>query len=98
MGEIDKKYIRNMLLEYLFELVEDEKNNEAKNLVIAIEFLTDKIYTKVFEYINDLLILGKNGRIPTYSIAKIDWYEVGNYFNTNCITLYKDGKFFTNIL
>lgn len=89
MGEIDKKYIRNMLLEYLFELVEDEKNNEAKNLVIAIEFLIEKIYDRVFK---DLEKMGE------YSIAKIEWYEVGSYFSTSCITIYKDGKFFTNIL
>lgn len=89
MGEIDKKYVRNMLLEYLFELVEDEKNNEAKNLVIAMEFLIDKIYNRVFK---DLEKLGE------YSIAKIEWYEVASYFSTNCITIFKDGKFFTNIL
>lgn len=89
MGEIDKKYVRNMFLEYLFELVKNGKNNEAKNLVIAIEFLTEKIYDKVFK---DLEKMGE------YSIAKIDWYEMGGYFNTNCITIFKDGEFLTNIL
>lgn len=89
MGEIDKKYVRNMLLEYLFELVKNEKYNEAKYLVIAMEFLIDEIYDKVFK---DLEKLGE------YSIAKITWYEVGNYFNTNCITINKDGKHLTNIL
>lgn len=97
MGEVDKKYVRNMLLEYLFELVKNEKNNEAKYLVIAMDFLTDEIYERVFEP-KDIFFVEDYEKNGEYSIAKIDWYEVGNYFNTNCITINKDGEFLTNIL
>ena len=94
MGEIDKKYVRNMLLEYMLKLVKNENFKEVEYIAISIDILTDKIYERVFEH-NDIFFCADIGE---YSIAKIDWYEVGNYFNTNCITINKDGKFLTNIL
>lgn len=97
MGEIDKKYVRNMLLEYMLKLVKNENFKEVKYIAISIDILTDMIYERVFEP-KDIFFAEDYEKTGEYSIAKIDWYEVGNYFNTNCITLYKDGKFFTNIL
>lgn len=94
MGEIDKKYVRNMLLEYMLELVRRENFTEANYVAISIEHLTNTIYERVFEP-NNMFGIEKNGE---YSVANIDWYEMGGYFNTNCITIFKDSKFFTNIL
>lgn len=85
---MNKQYIKNMLIDYILELIKIDSYKKAKYITICLENLIDKIYLQL----KDIEILGE------YNIYNIKFYEVGNYFNCNSITIFKDNKFFTNIL
>ena len=90
---IDKQYVELMVMNYVGDLVTRQDMEEANYTIKAKEDIVEKVLDCLKP--NFLDEYYKNDNI---SISNIKYYDIGNYYGIEYITLNKDSEFLTNII